>query len=477
MGFIGIFFLINTSAFLRYRSNFSFSKVYYQLIQGLRENIIPDRDWKSILITIIIPIFFFFLYLILGLGLSSKYYGYDSFGADINVQTYGWTSIHWNHDYRGSHSLIHRPLIYLFDDHRGTHPLIILFVGFIGSALNYLMGGSPVITVIIINAFFASLGVFLSFIFFNLLLDEIFNATLLTLIFGLSMSQLIFGSVPENFALAGVSIIATYVLLLICLRDKKLYCEYWILTGILTFGVTITNFAQSIICFSIAVIGLKIKNKFVIILNYILVVATIAFILNTIQYIIFPNTAHLFLHPSMVNSYQEFAQITILNEPVTTLYELGKNFLIVNFVSPSSFLVALSSIPTKLQHYYTNKPPILGYYKSSLNYSLFGVMAIILWLSIFISGIFQNLRLIIKKNVNVYLFSAISLGILFNIAVHSILGVHEMFLYSCHFTFLILALATNRSLMTKTYYKTGLAALIFLMGTNNLLIIKQIINL
>ena len=104
-------------------------------------------------------------------------------------------------------------------------------------------------------------------------------------------------------------------------------------------------------------------------------------------------------------------------------------------------------------------------------------MAIILWLSIFISGIFQNLRLIIKKNVNVYLFSAISLGILFNIAVHSILGVHEMFLYSCHFTFLILALATNRSLMTKTYYKTGLAALIFLMGTNNLLIIKQIINL
>jgi hypothetical protein len=226
------------------------------------------------------------------------------------------------------------------------------------------------------------------------------------------------------------------ILLLICLRDKKLYTEYWILTGLLTFGVTITNFLQSIICFSIAVIGLQIKNRFVVILKYILLVISLAFILSLIQYNIFHNSK-LFFIPSTVTWELRYTAITIINQLLTTLYELGKHFLIVNFVSPSPFFV--TSVPTGLE---TNLA-ILGFFKRSLDYNLLGLAAIVLWLSVFISGLLKNLKMIHEI---IPFFYANFLGVLFNIILHSVYGVHEMFLYTCHFTFLILALATNRSI-------------------------------
>jgi|GEM_PF-6084447 len=62
-------------------------------------------------------------------------------------------------------------------------------------------------------------------------------------------------------------------------------------------------------------------------------------------------------------------------------------------------------------------------------------------------------------------------------AFHSIFGTDEMFLYTCDFTFVVLALATNKYLLKKIYFQIGLIFLIIFMSTNNLMIMKKIIGL
>jgi hypothetical protein len=59
--------------------------------------------------------------LILGLILAPKYLKYDFFGADIDDIIYGWTSIGYN------------------ENHKGSHPLSLLFTDFIGSILKFII--------------------------------------------------------------------------------------------------------------------------------------------------------------------------------------------------------------------------------------------------------------------------------------------------------------------------------------------------
>jgi hypothetical protein len=445
---LGSFCLIGAVSSVKYfrqiRNNFNYANIYHQFIAGMKKNLLPDRNWKLIIATICIPVTFFIIYVILGLQVSPYFNTFDYFGADIGEQINGWTSMEWN------------------SNHKGSHPLILLFVDFIGSGLNQLIS-SKVVTVILLNAFFASLAVFLAFIFFRLVLVKFLDATLLTLVFGLSMSHLAFGMIPETYAFAAASIIATHILFFICLRDKKLYTEYWVLTGLFTFGITITNFAQSIICFSIVVILLRRKDRLAIVAEYIGVVFLISFLLSLIQHKIFPNAA-LFFVPSTVVTELKYTAINIINHPLTTLHELGQHFFIVNFVTASPLPPAEEMLTRR---------PIIGFFERPLNYSLVGLAGIVLWLSIFISGLFKNIQMIHQ---NRPMFYGIFLCILFNIALHSVFGVNEMFLYTCHFTFLVLAIITNLSLIKNRYYKAGLVALIVLMGTNNLWVMKQIIE-
>ncbi|HYW19709.1 MAG TPA: hypothetical protein VE956_10415 [Nodularia sp. (in: cyanobacteria)] len=445
---LGCFSLIGAVSSVKYfrqmRNSFNYANISHNFIAGMKKNLLPDRDWKLIVATICIPITFFVIYLILGLQISPSFNAFEYFGADIGEQINGWTSMEWNLN------------------HKGSHPLILLFVDFIGSGIHQLIS-SKVLTVLLLNAFFASLAVFLAFIFFRLVLGKFIDATLLTLVFGFSMSQLVFGAIPETYAFAAASIIATHILFFICLRDKKLYTEYWVLTGLFTFGITITNFAQSIICFSIVVILLRRKDRLAIVAEYIGVVVLICFLLSLIQYKIF-NTAALFFVPSTVVTELKYTAIKIINQPLTTLYELGKHFFIVNFVTAS---------PLPLAEEILTRRPIIGFFQRPLNYNFAGLVGIVLWLSIFISGLFKNIQMIHQ---NRPMFYGLFLCILFNIALHSVFGVNEMFLYTCHFTFLVLAIVTNLSLIKNRSYKAGLVALIVLMGTNNLWVMKQIIE-
>ncbi|GET40971.1 hypothetical protein [Microseira wollei] len=414
------------------------------LTQDIKSFIIILYDHKkNIIFLLSLSLLFYVLYLIIGARLIPEFYNYNFFGADHTETIPGWTSREYN------------------QEHKGSHPLILLMVDPLAILL-YRLTFSPEKTVVILNCFFGFLAILAASTLFWLLTKNRVITALLTAVLGLSMSHLVFSTLPETYALASCSAIATYVLFLICLANQKIYYIYWIIAGLFSFGVTITNFSQTVICFTALAFTLKKERRAIAILEYVSLVVFFAFILSVIQWRIFPNAKFFFL-PETFEKELNYVRITILNQPFLVIQELLKNFFLVNFVAPSPFGSISPQVSSRI---------VLSFFNRPLEYSFIGYIGAVLWVSLFIAGCLRNM-LTIRQNI---FLVAVSFSILFNMALHSFFGGNEMFLYSCNFTFLILLLAVNRFWFEKTYFRVGVTILIFLMATNNLMILKQIIS-
>jgi hypothetical protein len=342
--------------------------------------------------------------------------------------------------------------------------LIVELFGFLRIFLPFL----PKITLaVILNAFFGAFAIFLAALFFWNYTKKYLETFLATTAFGLTMTQLFFSVLLESYGLSAGSIVATYVLFIICLRHQKIYGVYWILAGLFSFGVTITNFAQTLICFTTLVFFLKKDNRLVIVLEYIGTVVSFAFLLSLLQHKLFGG--EYFFVPSAANREIVWIRTTIFNHPLLIIQEIIKHFFLVNFVSPSPFPPDM--IP--------GEKIILSFFGRPLNYSLFGLIGTFIWLFILLNGIYQDLLLFSKKNNQIYksFLIAVTLAILGNMAFYSIFNAEEMFIFTCHFTFLVLVLATNKMLLSQRYFQIAMSLLIFFMGINNLTILRQIITI
>jgi hypothetical protein len=404
------------------------------------------KNKRAVFLLISLFFLFYCLYLFLGksLVLNQKLYAFSFFGADVTDYVDDWTSIEWNLA------------------HKGSHPLILLLTDFFGTFLYYLTKSKET-SVVILNSFFGALAVFLSSIFFWIFTRKYVETAILTSVFGLSMSHLVFSTVPETYALAACSVITTYILFLVCLQNRKLLFGYWIIAGMFSFSVTITNFAQTLICFIVLVSVLRKKRIITTSWEYISAIVSFSFLLSIFQRVIFPGSQFFFL-PSMLETELEPVnlKITLLKQPLVVIQELIKHFFLVNIVAPSPF--------TGIVDPENSSRLLLGFFDRYLNYNMIGFVGVALWICLFIIGFYKSFLSIKNKFI-----TAISFSILFNMAMHSFFGAFEMFLYTCNFTFPILLLATGNSLIKKNYFKVGLTLLILLMGINNLLIMNKII--
>ncbi|MBE9125821.1 MULTISPECIES: hypothetical protein [unclassified Coleofasciculus] len=389
-------------------------------------------------------IFFIFysIYLVIGILLLKNLTlsKYVFFGADY----WEWTLLKWE------------------AYHKGSHPLILLIVVPLGYLINSLIKSTEV-SGIILNSFFGALAVLLSSVFFWNLTKKYLETILLSIVFGLSMSQLVFSVVPESYTLAGCSIITTYILFLLSLQRKKLYFQYWIIIGIFSFGVTITNFIQTLICF-IGVRYTLTKRKIATnTLSYIAFVIILCFCLTLLQKKLFPLAKYFFL-TSTASTQLEYVKTNLLNQPLSVIWELIKHFLLVNFWGSSPF--------TGVVNLGNSNRLVLGFFQQPLDYSFVGYIGLSMWIALLIIGFYKNF-LTGRKSIYIVVLSS---AVFYNMVLHSFFGVEEMFLYTCHFTFPVLLLAVNHSVLEKNYIKLGLILLIILMGINNLSCMAQILT-
>ena len=409
----------------------------------IRELLVKYR--RLWIFSLLISVFFYSLYLALGIGLIPNY-APDKF-TFFFADSYKW--VDWN----------------LSEHHKGSHPLMLLYVEIFGF-LRFLSPFIPKITLaVILNSFFGSSAIFFAALFFWNYTKSYFETLLITVVFGLTMSQLFFSVLLESYALSASSIVATYALFIACLRSRQPFWGYWILAGLFSFGVTITNFVQTLICFTVIVLLFKEKKRLLTICQYIGSIVTLAFLFSIIQHNLFGG--EYFFIPSAANREFVWIRTTIYSDPLLIIQEIIKHFFLVNFIAPSPFP----------ENMIEGNKIILSFFERPLNYSLWGLSGTIVWVCILLGGFYQNLKSIEKNNDKflLYLLSPIALAILINMSFYSIFNAEEMFIFTCHFTFTVLALVTNKSLLDKRYFQILIGILIFLMGINNLSILREII--
>ncbi|MCP2726906.1 hypothetical protein [Limnofasciculus baicalensis] len=399
---------------------------------------------KTIILLCSLTVGFYCLYLLLGL-LIIPGYGYNKFTFYFADQG-DWGELDWSRY------------------HKGSHPLRLLILAPFG-LLKLLSPPVPkIVLAIILNSFFGAVGIFLASLCFWNITQKHIPTLLWTGLFGLSMTQMFFSTLIESRVLGTASIIATYVLFIICLKQQKLYLGYWILAGLLSFGVTITNFSHTLICFTVLVLGLNLRNRIVRVMEYVGGIFIIAFVLSLIQKQLF-NGKYFFI-PGTVSKELEWVNITIFNQPLVVSQELIRHFFLVNFIAPSPFPDEI--IPgTKI---------ILDLFNRPMIYNTIGLISVILWLLFLAVGLYKNISSMAKPN-NRYFFIALILVTISNLMFYSIFDVREMFIFTPYFSFPVVLLALNPSIMKKRYFIAGTILLVGCMGINNLIVIGQIISL
>ncbi|MEM9904786.1 MAG: hypothetical protein AAF921_07165 [Cyanobacteria bacterium P01_D01_bin.44] len=405
---------------------------------------------KTLLINITIFLAFYGLYWVLGHGLLRNILIYNKFTFFFADQG-DWTDLNWA------------------KFHKGSHPLILIFL-LPFSMLKPLSSFMPKpVLAVFINAFFGSLGVSLSYSTFWHLTRARKESLLLTIIFGFSMSQLFFSSLLESYAFAGVSILTTFLVYTISLRERSIQLESWIASGLLTFGVTITNFGHTLVCFGSTLLSRNKNNKIATFFEFIGIVFLAAFLISIIQKRIMGGSY--FFVPEMLTRELKFIKTTVLNSPLLVSFELFKHFCLVNIVSASPF-------PTEI---IPGEKVILSFFDRPLRYSWIGLGATSVWLIFLIVGLFKGIRSAITHKVDASGFEQRTflitiLGVnTFNLLLYSIFNAEEMFLFACNYTFPILLLVANKSMISWKYFTSLACLLIGLMALNNLSIMRQII--
>jgi hypothetical protein len=353
-----------------------------------------------------------------------------------------------------------------------VHPLFVLLLNPVGSLIVPLVD-SPQTAALLLNATLGALAVVLAYLFFRVRGGEAGVAALLALVFGLSASQLLFGAIPGTNALAACSLALTYGLFWLSLTRRRIWIWAWIAVGILSFGVTSTNFVQTFVCFVFTALALAPSEGHtrgrVIARALVLgtVVIAISAVLATAQQRLF-DADPFYLSLSYEGENQN-ATLAILRQPLTVAVQLLKHMFLVDFVAPvpNVWTVMRGTFPAVT-------------FASSWNYTAFGWAAAAVWITVLASGIRAFARLRQRQPAFV---GGITACILFNLALHAVYGVGEKgkieyFVYSGNFTFLVFVVASSSWLDPERPAGTGrLVLLASLLAINGVWIVGKLLDL
>ena len=423
---------------------------------------IRNNKFRSVLCGIAVFAIFFFLYICLSKALSKTgvfKVGGVLFEFDIPRVIKDMTK------FSGKHG------------RTSVHPLYVLLMNPIGELIELVIG-HDIKAAVFLNSFLGALGVTLGYTFFLSLRKRIIDAVLLAFLFGISTSHLILSIVPETASLAICSLIVTYILLAKSIIKERTNLLLWILAGVFSLGITSTNLLQTAICFGICTIKFSERNHWFVwgrkMLVFFIGVLSITAFFAVIQKSIYPRSIPFYL-PEVYMNEMQYASLLVFQKPLTVFAQLFKHFFWVNFIGPSPAIFTMVG---------KNLPAIT--FSSSLDFNFFGIIGSIFWFVLLGTNIIQMRK--VNQNLKgdtqdgIQPFLGLILCLLFNLVFHSFYGVGERnkieyFVYSGNFTFLVLVISTFFHRFESKYMRAFLLFIIISAGINNILVIKEIIDI
>lgn len=332
---------------------------------------------------------------------------------------------------------------------RPVHPFVLIIIRPLVWLISIFLNSDSLYATFILVAFAGALCVFLVWHFIKHTTQNLTYALLIATLFGASTAQLVFSSLIETYIfLAATALIFITALL----KDKPFYV--FVITGLVSFGITVSNFAQTIIAYFF------IKRDFKQLIKYGLIVLALIVPLTLLNNFIYPNSQPYFWELSTFEGEGS-------NSFTATLQRanyLGRVMVLNSIVAPQP-LILEEEIPF-LKVWMFRASVEDGMIRIAKYETFLGNFLAYIWLGFILLGGFSFLKNF-KKSDNRFSLTFI-LILLFNFFLHLQYG-KDVFLYSVNWTYaliLFLALAWQE-LANKTWFKIALLTFTILVITNN----------
>jgi hypothetical protein len=206
---------------------------------------------------------------------------------------------------------------------RPVHPFAFLVFRPLTWLVALLLNGNKFYAAILLNCMAGALCVFLAWLFVRRWSSSRYAALISTLL-GVTASHLVFSTFLETYIFSAAALIA--FLLLVWNTNRPL--GWLIPSGLLVFGITITNFIQTVILFIAS------DFKAARIAKYVSVVLVLALVLAWLQAVIYP-TSQPFYDPARMQGEQHFAtRIYTPARLVDRAYVVARTILLYSTVAP-----------------------------------------------------------------------------------------------------------------------------------------------
>lgn len=319
------------------------------------------------------------------------------------------------------------------------HPLFSLILCLPVYGLNAL-GIELIVAMRLYMAVIAGLWLGALYLLLRLLGCRRFDAILFSAMGATSAAAMFWFVVPESYPFGSLSLIVAAILTLLA-QSRILPLWSYIATNIFTLSITITNWMAGILTTILA----NSKQKSIQLFSWTL---GIVIVLSGVQKLIFPKaTFPPFIPPGKEASYLFSA-------------ESGGVFRILQ--SSISHTIVMPQIQV-LPHPRTGAPIMLTQFSLPGSGSLWGAIAVGLWVALLALGIWALFSLKIHQKIRCFL-GVLLLG---QLSLHLVYTGRETFLYSLHFAPLLIGVAALSTLTRSRLWSLGLASLLLICMTIN----------
>jgi len=348
-----------------------------------------------------------------------------------------------------------------------VHPLFVLFTNPLGALLGSFL---PVtVAIVLLNTLFGTLSIWLAYRCFTEMGLPKYQSSLWTILAGSTASQLMFVSLPERHIFASFSIT---LMCLYCIRHPG-KIRHFLIAGVVTLGVTVTNFIQCGILFYLSLFNRNDDNRNPTFkasvrktVQFGLTTLLLAVALSMAQKKIWPDTRYFFL-PEVYEEETDFMETPSSSEQFTDRFlELSAHMLVFNIAAPKTTIDTDGKFA----------PLTLGL-ESFHSYKAVGWMALSGWTLL----LFLGLYLVFFRRHNKYFWFQIGsmICVFFNIGMHMLYG-DDFFLYTVNWTFLLIAgvasamVSANKSSAFKLTANTLMTFLVPAIIINNALFFADV---
>jgi hypothetical protein len=353
------------------------------------------------------------------------------------------------------------------DVNRAVHPLVLITLRPMVSFVRLFLADKWYLGPMIIVALMNALCVFMGWLFVKRATQKDTYAFLFAIMLGVTAGHLLFGSLTETYAFGMTSLIFFFLLIQ---ADEKRF-SVLVPAGLLVFGITVTNIAQSMI-------GLFFK-KFnfwrLVYFGVILLATSVA--LTAFVSVLYPHNQTFFYVPADLAFEGRFSK-PIYEGPMDRVIQrvgnVGRSIFLYGVVAPTP-LEAVKTVNTDPIIYYST----YDYYHDDHQYAWYKGLAYVplgAWLVLLAGALvcfFKNMR----SSIHMPLMLGLLVSIAFSYLLHMNYGT-ELFLYSPFWTYLLvffIALAFAEFAGSR-WFEIALAIFIILLMVNNAWFINVILR-